>query len=122
MRSFVNYHRYHISNYFINYTTTGLEDLLTSGSLHGSLSAIQKWYWMAKSQMQYRSYLVSLKFLGPVLFLIFMYDLLENIRSYVHLFADDCVLYRNIYSITDCQIIQDDLSSLAQCETDWQMK
>ena len=32
--------------------------------------------------------------LGPVLFLIF--HLPENIRSSVRLFADDCVLYRNI--------------------------
>ena len=60
--------------------------------------------------------------LGPVLFLIFVNDLPENIRSSVRLFADDCVLYRNIESPTDCQILQDDLNSLAKWETDWQMK
>ena len=59
--------------------------------------------------------------LGPVLFLIFI-DLPDNIRSSVCLFADDCVLYRNINSLTDCQILQEDLNSLAQWETDWQMK
>ena len=59
---------------------------------------------------------------GPVMFLIFIHDLLDNIRSSVHLFADDCGLYRNINSLTVCQILQDDLNSLAQCETDWQMK
>ena len=37
-------------------------------------------------------------FLGPVLFLVFINDLPENIRSSVRLFADDCVLYRNIKS------------------------
>ena len=31
--------------------------------------------------------------LGPVLFLIFVNDLPDNIRSSVRLFADDCVLY-----------------------------
>ena len=38
------------------------------------------------------------------------------------LFADDCVLYRNIYSIQDCFILQEDLTSLGQWEADWQMK
>ena len=60
--------------------------------------------------------------LGPVLFLIFINDLPENIRLSVRFFADDCVLYRNIESPIDCQILQDDLNSLAQWETDWQMK
>ena len=60
--------------------------------------------------------------LGLVLFLIFINDLPENIRSSVRLFADDCVLYRNIKSPIDCQILQDDLNSLAQWETDWHMK
>ena len=60
--------------------------------------------------------------LGPVLFLIFINDLPDNIRSSVRFFADDCVLYRNIKTLTDCQILQDDLNSLGQWETDWQMK
>ena len=56
---------------------------------------------------------------GP---LLFINDLSDNVRSPVRLFADDCVLYRNINSLTDCQILQEDLNSLAQWETDWQMK
>ena len=39
--------------------------------------------------------------LGPVLFLIFINDLPDNIISSVCLFADDCVLYRNIHSLQD---------------------
>ena len=53
--------------------------------------------------------------------LIFINDLLDNIRSSVRLFADDCVLYRNIKSPLDCQILQDDLNSLAKWEMDWQI-
>ena len=59
---------------------------------------------------------------GSVLFLIFINDLTENIRSSFRHFADDCVLYRNIESPMDCQILQDDMNSLAQWERDWQMK
>ena len=32
------------------------------------------------------------------------------------------IVYRNIKTLTDCQILQDDLNSLAQWETDRQMK
>ena len=60
--------------------------------------------------------------LGPVLFLNFINDLPEINRSSVRLFADDCVLYRNIRSPMDCQILRDDQTSLSQWETDWQMK
>ena len=55
-------------------------------------------------------------------FFIFINDLPDNIRSSVRLFADDCVLYMDINSLTGCQILQEDLNSLAQWETDWQMK
>ena len=59
---------------------------------------------------------------GPILILFFINDLLDNIRSSVYLFADDCVLYRNIYSIQDCLTLQEHLTSLGQWETDWRMK
>ena len=49
-------------------------------------------------------------------------DLPDNIRSSVRLFADDCVLYRNIYLIQDCLTPQEDLTSLGKWEADWQMK
>ena len=35
---------------------------------------------------------------------------------------DDCVLYRNIYSIQDCLTLLENLTSLGQWEADWQMK
>ena len=54
------------------------------------------------------------------MFLIFINDLPESIRSSGRLFADDCVLYRNIESFMDCHIYK--MTCLAQWETDWQMK
>ena len=59
--------------------------------------------------------------LGPILFLIFINDLPDNIRSSVRLFVDDYILYRNIHSIQDCFILQEDLTSLGQWEADWQI-
>ena len=99
-------------------------DLLTSGSAHGSLSALKKMVLdgQASDPVPVLSGVPQGSVLGPVLFLIFINDLPDNIRSSVRLFADDCVLYRNIQSPIDCQILQDDLNSLAQWETDWQMK
>ena len=60
--------------------------------------------------------------LRMILFLILINELPDNIRSSVHLFTDDCVLYRNIYSIQDCFILQEDLTSLGQWEANLQMK
>ena len=60
--------------------------------------------------------------LGPILLLIFINDLPDNIKSSVCLFADDCVLYRNIHSLQDCLILQEDLDSLGLWEADWQRK
>ena len=80
---------------------------------------------MAKPQIQSQCYPVCPwqgSFLGPVLFLIFIIDLPDNIRSSVRLFADECVLYRNIHSLQDCLTLQEDLASLGQWEADWQMK
>ena len=57
--------------------------------------------------------------LGPILFLIFINDLPDNIKSSVRLLADDCVLFRNIHSLQDCLILQEDLDNLGLWEADW---
>ena len=53
---------------------------------------------------------------------IFINDLPDDIRSSVHLFVDDYVLYRNIHSLQNCLTLQEDLASLGQWESDLQMK
>ena len=51
----------HEGTVLFSYGIRGLEDLLTSRSFYGSLSALKTWYWMVTPQMQSRSYLVSPK-------------------------------------------------------------
>ena len=50
--------------------------------------------------------------LGPVLFLIFINDLLDGISSDGKLFADDSKLFRRIKSHADRVILQEDLLKL----------
>ena len=51
--------------------------------------------------------------LGPVLFLMFNNDLPEDTNSSEILFADDCILYREIRSADDQQLLQQELVKLA---------
>ena len=59
--------------------------------------------------------------LGPLLFLIYINDLPSSVKSNVRLFADDCILYRQIRSDKDAAILQEDINKLCQWEKDWQM-
>ena len=60
--------------------------------------------------------------LGPILFLIYINDLPDRIRSQVCLFADDTALYRHISNVEDCIILNDDLALLQEWETNHQME
>ena len=60
--------------------------------------------------------------LGPLLFIIYLNDLPEGISSQVRLLADDCILYREINTLNDCQDLQKDINTLCNWESKWQMK
>ena len=61
--------------------------------------------------------------LGPLMFLIYINDIADNINfeTHIRLFADDCVLYRAIHSTNDSKCLQEDLDSLTDWATRWQM-
>jgi len=59
--------------------------------------------------------------LGPVLFLLFVNDIGDNVTSRIRLFADDCVTYRIIESHADVCTLQNDLNTLSAWAEKWQM-
>lgn len=44
--------------------------------------------------------------LGPLLFILFLNDILDDIDSFISMFADDSKLFCRIYSIANCVRLQ----------------
>ena len=62
------------------------------------------------------------KVLGPILYLVHINDLPATVSSQVRLFADDCLLYREINALKDHLSLQRDLQALEQWADTWGMK
>ena len=60
--------------------------------------------------------------LGPLLFLCFINDMPDCIKSSCRLFADDCLVYRLINCIEDLVQLQKDLTSLHEWSIKWDMR
>ena len=60
--------------------------------------------------------------LGPILFLCHINDLPSCVESEVRLFADDCLLYRQINTLADHTTLQNDLTKLEQWAQTWGMR
>ena len=60
--------------------------------------------------------------LGPLLFVIYINDLPDVIKSQIYLFADDTKIFRRIDSGVDSAILQNDLISMCNWSNKWKLK
>ena len=58
--------------------------------------------------------------LGHILFLLYINDINEHVQSSIRLFADDIIIYSQINSNIDHEIIQTDLTKLEKWSDKWQ--
>ena len=77
--------------------------------------------WRASDRVRVDSGLPQGTVLGPVLFLAFINDLPSAVNTYVHLFADNCILYHPIKSQEECSLLQQDLANVEKWENKWCM-
>ena len=59
--------------------------------------------------------------LGPRLFLMYINDMPDSIKSNIRLLADDTIMYLTITNHSDCQALQSDLTTLESWESEWLM-
>lgn len=59
--------------------------------------------------------------LAPLLFLLFIDDIVETVNVKIRLFADDCMIYSEIKGIGDQVALNISLNSVAQWCREWQM-
>ena len=60
--------------------------------------------------------------LGPVMFGIYVNDMVDGIDSYMNLFADDAKMMRRVESVNDCRNLQEDLDKISDWSKTWKME
>ena len=60
--------------------------------------------------------------LGPILFVVFINDLPDEVSSYIKIFADDTKIFRIIADINDSADLQADLNTLFEWSRKWQLE
>ena len=107
--------------------------LLLKLKAHGIRDGIIDWIeqWLTDRRQRCCSILEGFKLemsgvpqgslLGPILFLIYINDLDDNITSNVLKFADDTKVFRRVNNDGDKQLLQNDLDKLVQWSEKWQI-
>ena len=57
--------------------------------------------------------------LGPMLFILYVNDLPDKVKSYCKIFADDTKVYKEINNLKDYEDLQDDIYELCRWTTKW---
>ena len=60
--------------------------------------------------------------LAPVMFLIYINDMPEGVRSYMSMFADDAKLMKKVKDKEDCEDLQRDLDKVYEWSQTWEME
>ena len=57
--------------------------------------------------------------LDPILFILYVNDLPDNVTSYCKIFADDTKVYNEINNLKDYEDLKDEIYELCRCTTKW---
>ena len=60
--------------------------------------------------------------LGPILFVIYINDLPDNLKSECYMFADDTKVFKDINDIEDNKILQNDIQELENWSGKWLLR
>ena len=102
-----------IKYHFSNCTIKSISSFLTSRKQRVVVNRVCSSWWKVLSGVPQGSVL------GPVLFHIFINDLLNDVESFVKLIADYTKLYFTANSPTDCSLIQHDLDQMHKWSDCW---
>lgn len=60
--------------------------------------------------------------LAPIMFVVYINDMVENVSSYVSLFVDDAKFTRRVKGTEDCEELQRDIDKVWEWSNRWQME
>ena len=106
----------------VNSTNTVYVVLCKTGSTHFCLTGIRVVVNGAQSSwLPVLSGIPQCTILGPLLFLIYINYIVLGIDSEIRLFADDCIVYRQICNSCDSVSLQSHINKLHEWTNKWQM-